>query len=233
MSAAQVSWKLCGKRRNCSWQAISPFHASISTLSENFPPLSSNLKNYRLQFLEVWKMTKYLIWEWVKWQTLSNENYSNCHSYLTSIWACIKCYQVVKGYLYSFPKTSFWDRPKFKEAADHIWNVAIKGFLETDCIENIVGKGEIAHFEQFHLFPRCFPKTFFFNVLEWVYVRDSNGYRFPYLVTWQTFRPSNQLLGWPTGLKGTQYHWWPNWNEMGLMTAKMKWNPFLFHGDLK
>ena len=33
-----------------------------------------------------------------------------------------------------------------------------------DCIENIVEKGEIAHFEQFHLFLQCFPKAFFFNV---------------------------------------------------------------------
>ena len=26
-------------------------------------------------------------------------------------------------------------------------------------MENIVEKGEIAHFEQFHPFPQCFPKT--------------------------------------------------------------------------
>ena len=29
-----------------------------------------------------------------------------------------------------------------------------------DCIENIMEKGEIAHFEQFHLFSECFPKAF-------------------------------------------------------------------------
>ena len=28
-------------------------------------------------------------------------------------------------------------------------------------MENIVKKGEIAHFEQFHLFSQCFPKVFF------------------------------------------------------------------------
>ena len=33
-------------------------------------------------------------------------------------------------------------------------------YLDTDCKENIVQKSEIAHFEQFHLFPRCFPKAF-------------------------------------------------------------------------
>ena len=42
----------------------------------------------------------------------------------------------------------------------------LRGLFDTDCIENIVEKGKIAHFEQFHLFPQCFPKAFFFNVLK-------------------------------------------------------------------
>ena len=33
-------------------------------------------------------------------------------------------------------------------------------------------KGEIAHFEQFHLFPQFFPKAFFFNVLKRVYMEE-------------------------------------------------------------
>ena len=37
---------------------------------------------------------------------------------------------------------------------------------DIDYKENIVEKGEIAHFEQFHFFPQCFPKVFFFNVLK-------------------------------------------------------------------
>ena len=67
-----------------------------------------------------------------------------------------------------FPNTAFWDSPK--EAANDNWNVAIKGFQDTDSIENIVEKGEIAHFEQFHLFPQCFPNTFISNALKWVYI---------------------------------------------------------------
>ena len=39
-------------------------------------------------------------------------------------------------------------------------------------MENIVEKGEIAHFEQFHLFPQCFPKAFFFDALKWVYMEE-------------------------------------------------------------
>ena len=27
-------------------------------------------------------------------------------------------------------------------------------------------KGEITHFEQFHLFPQCFPEAYFFNELK-------------------------------------------------------------------
>ena len=56
-----------------------------------------------------------------------------------------------------FPNTPFWDRSKFKEAADDNWNMAIKGLLDTECIENIVEKGEIAHFKQISpFFPLCF-----------------------------------------------------------------------------
>ena len=32
--------------------------------------------------------------------------------------------------------------------------------------------GEIAHFEQLHLFLQCFAKAFFFNVLKWVYMKE-------------------------------------------------------------
>ena len=46
----------------------------------------------------------------------------------------------------SFPNTPFLDHPKFKEATDDNCSVAIKGFLDTDCIENIVEKCDIAHF---------------------------------------------------------------------------------------
>ena len=49
-------------------------------------------------------------------------------------------------------------------------NVAIKGFQDTYFIENIVEKGEIAHFEQFRLFPQCFPKAFFSSMYKNEYI---------------------------------------------------------------
>ena len=44
VSAVKVFRKHCGKRRNCSLRAISPFPAVFSTLLENYLPFSSNLK---------------------------------------------------------------------------------------------------------------------------------------------------------------------------------------------
>ena len=38
-------------------------------------------------------------------------------------------------------------------------------FLDTECIQTLVEIGKIAHFEQFHLYPQCFPKANFFNSL--------------------------------------------------------------------
>ena len=42
-----------------------------------------------------------------------------------------------------------WERVKIQIAQKTLWKI-----------------GEIAHFEQFHLFTQCFPKAFFFNVLK-------------------------------------------------------------------
>ena len=50
--------------------------------------------------------------------------------------------------------------------------MAIRGFQDTDCIENIVGKGEIAQYEQFHLFPQCFHKAFFLDVIKLLYMKE-------------------------------------------------------------
>ena len=33
-------------------------------------------------------------------------------------------------------------------------------------------KGEIAHFEQFHLFLQCFPEALLFNVLKGLYMEE-------------------------------------------------------------
>ena len=60
-----------------------------------------------------------------------------------------------------FSKDMYWRHVK----PGLVWE-RVKGFYDTDCIENFLGKGEMVHFEQIHLFSKCFPKTFFFNVLK-------------------------------------------------------------------
>ena len=66
--------------------------------------------------------------------------------------------------VHPFPNKLFRDRTKFKEAADNNLNLAIKGFQDTDCKENLVEKGTIAHFEQFQLFRQFFSLGFFSSV---------------------------------------------------------------------
>ena len=42
------------------------------------------------------------------------------------------------------------------------------GVQESDSVENIVGKGEIARYEQFLLFPQCFQKLSVADASKWV-----------------------------------------------------------------
>ena len=76
-----------------------------------------------------------------------------------------KFYEILHKLTHS-PIHHFQTIPKFKEVPDDNSKLAVQGFQHTDGIENIVGKGEIAHFEQFHFFPQNFPEVIFFNVLK-------------------------------------------------------------------
>ena len=51
------------------------------------------------------------------------------------------------------------DSSKLKEFADNNLKFDEYGSNFPKRIENTVGKGEIAHYEQFFLFPQCFQKT--------------------------------------------------------------------------
>ena len=44
------------------------------------------------------------------------------------------------------------------------------GMQLSDWVENMVGKGEIAHYEQFHLFRQCFQKLSVVDASKWVSV---------------------------------------------------------------
>ena len=58
-----------------------------------------------------------------------------------------------------FPKRQILDWSKLKEVADDNFKYDENGRNLYECVENTVGKEEIARYEQFLLFPQCFRKT--------------------------------------------------------------------------
>ena len=56
-------------------------------------------------------------------------------------------------------------------------------------MENIVEKGKIAHFEQFHLFPQCIPKAFFLYCVK-MGIYEGKGYTSP---TLQIYNPQSSF----------------------------------------
>ena len=58
-----------------------------------------------------------------------------------------------------FPNDKILDLSKLKEFADDNFQFDENDVKFSKKIINIVGKGGIAHYEQFLLFPQCFPKT--------------------------------------------------------------------------
>ena len=60
---------------------------------------------------------------------------------------------------YPFPKQHILDSSKWKEFADDNFKFNENGRNFSEPMENTVGKGEIARYEQFLLFLQCFQKT--------------------------------------------------------------------------
>ena len=56
--------------------------------------------------------------------------------------------------------TFFLDSSKLKEFSDDNFQFDENGRRSSKLVENTAGKGEIARYEQFLLFPQCFPKTY-------------------------------------------------------------------------
>ena len=62
VSSLQVFRKHCGKRRNCSLRAISPFPTVFSTCLKNFLAFSSNLKLSSANSFSL-EESKFVVWE--------------------------------------------------------------------------------------------------------------------------------------------------------------------------
>ena len=65
----------------------------------------------------------------------------------------------LKMHLQPFPKQHILDSSKQKDFADDNFKFDENGRKFSKQVENTVGKGEIARYEQFLLFPQCFQKT--------------------------------------------------------------------------
>ena len=76
------------------------------------------------------------------------------------------------------PDDKFLDSSKLKEFADHNFSFDENGRKLFKGVENTVGKGEIACYDQFLLFPQCFQKACFPGaskgviVWEWIKFRS-------------------------------------------------------------
>ena len=64
---------------------------------------------------------------------------------------------VLASLINPFPKQQILDSSKMKEFAEDNFEFDENGNEFSKRLENAVGKGEIARYEQFLLFPQCFP----------------------------------------------------------------------------
>ena len=71
-----------------------------------------------------------------------------------------------------YPKRQILDSSKLKEFADDNFKFDENGRKLFKWVEIAVGKGEIACYEQFLLFPQCFQKAYFPGVSKGVIVRE-------------------------------------------------------------
>ena len=81
------------------------------------------------------------------------------------------------GYKFNpLPDNKILDWSKLKQSADNNFEFDVNGRKLFKPVENTVGKGEIARYEQFLLFPRCFQKTCFpgasKGVIVWEWVKS-------------------------------------------------------------
>ena len=68
-------------------------------------------------------------------------------------------YNIWVGTFNPFPNENNLDSSKLKEFADDKFKFDKNGRKLSKWVENTAGKGEIARYEQFLLFPQCFQET--------------------------------------------------------------------------
>ena len=94
--------------------------------------------------------------EYKFWNSFEPERYRHCSNILFDV---CKCYQFHPVQNSVVPKRQILDSSKLEEFADNNFEFDGNGRKSSKRVENTVGKGEIARYEQFLLFPQCFQKT--------------------------------------------------------------------------
>ena len=74
--------------------------------------------------------------------------------------------------IHSLPYDKILDWSKLKKYVDDNFEFDVNSRKFSNLVENTVGKGEIARYEQFLLFPQCFQKACFPEVSKGVIVRE-------------------------------------------------------------
>ena len=69
------------------------------------------------------------------------------------------CYKYCPLFLNPLPKQQILDSSRLKEYADDYFKFDEHGRKFSKRVENTAGRGEIAHYQQFRLFPQCFQRT--------------------------------------------------------------------------
>ena len=162
MSEVKVFWKHCGKRRNCSFRAISPFPTVFYTNLENF---LIKVQNCPLLALWVWKSLKFLIWErvikasilgstrpWIVLRKVKQNTRIVCH--------------VEKTYFNPLSNDKILDWSNLESFADDKVSVTQKQKFFLGWVENVAGKRENAGYQHFLLFPQSFQKAVFVGSLK-------------------------------------------------------------------
>ena len=133
VSAEQAFWKHCRDRRNCWWLWVwDPVEAKF---------LASHL------CWSMWEKSRWL-WKGIFVTTGVRKPEQICSS---------PTFIAVKVALNHNTPTN---QSKLKDFADENFKFGESGTMLSKRVQNTVGKGEIARYEQFLFFPQCFQKTF-------------------------------------------------------------------------
>ena len=138
--------KHCWKRRNCLEWAISPFLAVVSTRLETFLQFSSNLKllsasSFNFEESNICRLGK------GQWR-------SPGFCCLVKTWMVTQ--DIFVWLIISFPNDKFWTLWNSKSLQMTILNVMKMAESSLKRVENTLGKGEIACYEQILLFQQGF-----------------------------------------------------------------------------